>query len=128
MVARNDLPMYLAQASILVLARPSSRQSEAGFPTKLGEYLATGKPVLVTRTGEIGSYLVDNFNVFFAPPDDISAFAERIRYILQNPEEASAVGRHGQEAALRFFDYRENGRKLNAFLDQLTNTKFQLKK
>jgi glycosyltransferase involved in cell wall biosynthesis len=85
MVARSELPAHLANASILVLARPTSRQAEAGFPTKLGEYLATGKPVLVTKTGEIASYLADGLNVFFAPPDDVSAFAERLRYILTHP-------------------------------------------
>jgi len=119
MVARNDLQAYLTHASILALARPTSRQSEAGFPTKLGEYLATGKPVLVTKTGEISSYLVDGFNVFFAPPNDVTAFADRIRYILLHPEESAEVGRHGQEAALLYFDYRENGQKIKAFIDKL---------
>jgi glycosyltransferase involved in cell wall biosynthesis len=123
MVARSDLPAYLANASILVLARPTSRQADAGFPTKLGEYLATGKPVLVTKTGEIASYLVDGLNVFFAPPDDVAAFAERLRHILLNPEESAAVGLRGQKAAFQYFDYRENGRHMKAFLDQLCQTR-----
>ncbi len=123
MVARSELPAYLANASILALARPTSRQAEAGFPTKLGEYLATGKPVLVTRTGEIASYLTDGDDVFFAPPDDVAAFAERLRYILLHAEEAAAVGLRGREAALRHFDYRANGRRLRTFLDQLCRTR-----
>jgi glycosyltransferase involved in cell wall biosynthesis len=123
MVARSELPAHLAHASILVLARPTSRQSEAGFPTKLGEYLATGKPVLVTRTGEIASYLTDGLDVFFAPPNDVAAFAERLRYILLHAEEAAAVGLRGREAALRHFDYRENGRRIRTFLEQLRRTR-----
>jgi glycosyltransferase involved in cell wall biosynthesis len=122
MVARGDLPVYLANTSILVLARPTSLQAEAGFPTKLGEYLATGRPVLVTKTGELASYLADGLNVFFAPPDDVAAFAERLRYILLNPKESAAVGLRGQKAALHFFDYRENGKKIKSFIDQLCQT------
>ena len=119
LVARSNLPAYLANASVLALARPTSRQAEAGFPTKLGEYLATGKPVLVTKTGELASYLADGLNVFFAPPDDVAAFAERLRHILLNPEESAAVGLRGREAALQYFDYRTNGQRLKAFIDQL---------
>jgi glycosyltransferase involved in cell wall biosynthesis len=122
MVARSDLPAYLANASILVLARPASRQADAGFPTKLGEYLATGKPVLVTKTGEIASYLVDGLNVFFTPPDDVAAFAERLRYILAHPKESAAVGLRGQEAALQYFDFRANGQRMKTFIDQLCRT------
>ena len=118
-VSRRDLISYLTHASILCLAKPFNLQSEAAFPTKLGEYLATGKPVLVTKTGQIATFLEDNLNVFLAPPDDVAAFAERLHYILLHPEEAAVVGRRGREAALRYFDYKENGKKIKAFIDQL---------
>jgi glycosyltransferase involved in cell wall biosynthesis len=115
--SRGELVSYLIHASILVLARPLCRQSQAGFPTKLGEYLATGKPVLVTKTGQIATYLEDNYSVFLAPPDDIESFAERIRYILTHEDEATEVGRQGRDAAIRYFDYKENGARIKAFID-----------
>jgi glycosyltransferase involved in cell wall biosynthesis len=117
-VARSELPAYLDRAAVLALARPSSLQASAGFPTKLGEYLATGRPVVVTRTGEIDAYLEDGVNVYFAPPDDASAFADRLRHVLQHPEEAARVGREGREAACRLFDFRASGRKIWEFIEQ----------
>ena len=117
-VARGELPAYLDSATVLALARPSSRQASAGFPTKVGEYLATGRPVVVTRTGEIDTYLEDGVNVFFAAPDDASAFAGRLRHVLQHPEEAAGVGRRGREAACQFFDFRANGLKIREFIEQ----------
>jgi glycosyltransferase involved in cell wall biosynthesis len=116
---RSDLLSYLVHATILVLAKPSNRQSEAAFPTKLGEYLATGKPVLATRTIQIDSYLDDNHDIFLAPPDDVDAFAERLRYILLHQDEAAVVGQRGRDAALRHFDYKENGKKIKSFFDQI---------
>jgi glycosyltransferase involved in cell wall biosynthesis len=118
-VGRDELPAYLDAASVLALARPSSLQANAGFPTKLGEYLATGKPVVVTRTGEIDTYLADGVNVYFAPPDDAPAFAERLRHVLSHPDEAAQVGRRGREAALEFFDFRANSRRIWEFVKQL---------
>jgi glycosyltransferase involved in cell wall biosynthesis len=52
-VPRDQIPAILQHASLLVLPRPESKQAQGGFPTKLGEYLATGNPVCSTRVGEI---------------------------------------------------------------------------
>lgn len=119
LVARDLLPQYLGQATVLALARPSSKQAEAGFPTKVGEYLATGNPVVVTRVGELDKYLQDGSNVFFAQPDDQHAFADRLRYVLSHQEEAVAVGANGRNTARQFFDYRVNGKRLQAFVTSM---------
>jgi glycosyltransferase involved in cell wall biosynthesis len=115
----SDLIAYLTNASILVLTLPAGRQSEAGFPNKLGEYLATGKPVLATKTIQISEYLKDNHDIFLAPPDDTDAFAERLRYILLHQDEAISVGKRGREVALRYFDYKDNGKKIKAFFEEI---------
>jgi glycosyltransferase involved in cell wall biosynthesis len=115
-VSREDLPRYLAQATALALARPASRQAEYGFPTKLGEYLAAGKPVVVTRTGEIAEFLEDGVSAYIVPPGDIEGFAGALRRILTSPEAAREVGHQGQAVARRHFDYRCNGARLRGFL------------
>lgn len=113
---RGAIPPYLVHATALALARPSSRQASAGFPTKLGEYLATGRPVVVTRTGEIDLFLQDNESVYFAPPDDVAAFADRLRYALSHLAEADQVGQKGLEIARDNFDYRVGARQLQDFV------------
>lgn len=102
-VRRQDVPPLLASSDLLVLARPTSEQAAYGFPTKLGEYLASRKPVLVTDTGEISLFLDDRRNAFLSAPDDAEAFAERIRYIDQHYQEALQVGRNGYAAAHEHF-------------------------
>jgi glycosyltransferase involved in cell wall biosynthesis len=119
MAARRDLPTCPANALISVQPRPTNRQAEAGFSTKLGGHRAAGKPVFVTKTGAIASYLVDGHNVFFTSPDDVAAFAERLRPILAHSEEAAAVGLRGREAALQYCHYRAHGQRLEAIIDQL---------
>ena len=52
-VSREIITESLLNAKILVLPRPDSLQAQNGFPTKLGEYLATANPTLVTGVGEI---------------------------------------------------------------------------
>ena len=76
-VERAGLPGLLKEAAAFALPRASGLFSTAGFPTKLGEYLATGKPVVVATTGDIPLYLSDGVDAFFVP-DDTRAFAARL--------------------------------------------------
>lgn len=102
-VRRQDVPALLSCSDLLVLARPSSEQAAYGFPTKLGEYLASKKPVLVTNTGEISMYLTDGVDVFLVQPNDVEAFAERIVEISRNYKEALRIGCNGYAAAEMYF-------------------------
>jgi glycosyltransferase involved in cell wall biosynthesis len=111
-VPRTEIPRYLREASVLVLARPSSQQADAGFPTKLGEYLAAGRPAVVTLTSDIGQYIVDGENGYLVPPDDLDALAAKLREVLSDPEKAAAVGARGRLVAKERFDYRVIGRDL----------------
>jgi len=110
-VLRAEIPRHLRDASVLVLARPSSQQAEAGFPTKLGEYLASGRPVVVTRTSDIAEYLVDGDNAYLVQPDDADALTAKLREVLADPDSA-AVGAAGRRVAEKRFDYRVTGRAL----------------
>jgi glycosyltransferase involved in cell wall biosynthesis len=115
-ISRDEIPRYLCNASILALARPTSLQSEGGFPTKLGEYLSTGNPVVVTKVGEIPAYLKDGYDAFLSEPDSPVAFAEKLDYVLSNPETAKEVGLRGRETAIRNFDYHVQSERLAEFL------------
>lgn len=115
-VPRERVPGYLAGAYALALARPSSQQAQSGFPTKLGEYLAAGRPVVITKTGEIEHYLRDGESAFMAPADDVSAFAARLHYVLSNPAEAARVGEAGRDVARRYFDFRDNAAMVKSFV------------
>jgi glycosyltransferase involved in cell wall biosynthesis len=118
-VRRSEVPEYLAGASVLVLARPSSPQADAGMPTKVAEYLATGAPVVVTRTGDIVEFLEDGVNAYLVPPDDVPALEEALRHVLLHPMEARAVGLRGREVAVRNFGYRVVGEHVASFIAEL---------
>lgn len=120
MVSLDKIPVYLKEASVLALARPSSLQAQAGFPSKVGEYLASGRPIVLTRTGELSDYLRDGVEVYFTEPDNYQAFAERLRYVLSHPEEGRTVGLRGQAVAREHFDYRANMQKLAKFIDSFS--------
>jgi glycosyltransferase involved in cell wall biosynthesis len=115
-VHRDLIPNYLTNAKILALARPISKQSSFGFPTKLGEYLSTGVPVLVTNVGEITDYLTHGKNAFIAKPDDVNDFADKLLSILRNYEEARKIGLAGKSIVISTFNYQVQSKKLFSFI------------
>lgn len=119
MVRRDEIPAYLGRAGVLALLRSSGTFSKAGFPTKLGEYLATGKPVVVTSVGDIPLYLQDQVNAYLVPPDNPEAFAQKLDEVLADYAHALEVGRKGRDVAVREFDYRSNCLKIAEFVRQL---------
>ena len=92
----EDMPQKLTNASILALSRPNNKQNQYGFPTKLGEYLATGNPVVVTSVGEIPAYISDAENGYLARPDDVESFAQKLMQAARDLEMGKNTGRLGK--------------------------------
>lgn len=115
-LSKEEIPQFIMNASILVLPRPLSEQATYGFPTKLGEYLATGNPVCCTRVGEIDSYLVDRYSVFFTEPGSLNSLVSTLEEIILNPIKANEVGQHGKLAAYQHFDKDKHGAFLRDIL------------
>lgn len=115
----HEIPKYLCGAYALVLARPKSVQAKYGFPTKLGEYLATGHPVIVTDVGEISDFIKEGVNGFITAPGDVEAFSVKLNYVLSHPDQAEQAGLEGHKLAREFFNYRKHGPRLVEFVKQL---------
>lgn len=117
---RDLIPAILKNAKLLVLPRPDSRQAQGGFPTKLGEYLATQNPVCATTVGELPDYLVDGVSVFFAKPGHIDSFAQAMHRALSNHKHAKTVGENGRKVAEVHFNKETQAGILYQFLQSLS--------
>lgn len=118
-MSRDKIPAYLSNAKILTLARPKSMVADAGFPSKLTEYLATGIPIVVTEVGEIPIYLKDNKNAFISKPDSVEAFAEKLDYVLANYGIAKEIALKGKELTSTIFKYNYQAKRMIGFLNSL---------
>lgn len=115
---REEIPLLLKNAMALALARPSSLQSTGGFPTKLGEYLATGNPVIVTAVGDIPYYL-NRDNSYIVQSDDNRAFADQIIALFKDYDEAVKIGKEGKKVAEKFFNSKVQSSRIHNFILEL---------
>ncbi len=111
-VPSEKMPQLLKNAEILALARPDNLQAKYGFPTKLGEYLLTENPVVITSVGDIPLFLKDGVSALIAEPSNIEMFANKILWALDNPKEASLIGKAGAICAINNFNSDIESKKL----------------
>lgn len=123
LVHRDVVPGILSNATMFLLARPGNKQAEGGFPTKLGEYLAAGKAVVVTRVGDIPKYFTDGMNSFIAEPGDANSFALKSMEALADHDSLSKVGYEGLRLAEHHFHYMVIAKKMIDFMNSLLNLK-----
>lgn len=120
-LTRDQIPEFVTNAELLMLPRPDSKQARGGFPTKLGEYLATGNPVCATNVGEILNYLVDNESAFMAEPGSITSFTSAIDRALSDPVKAIIIGMNGRKVAEAQFNMDIQSNRLYNFLIENLN-------
>ena len=108
----SQVPQLIVDAEVLALDRPDNKQAKYGFPTKLGEYLISGNPVVITRVGDIPLYLKHRENALIATPDDVDSFSGELLWVIEHPEQAKQIGEKGKEVALINFNGATEGKKL----------------
>ena len=119
MVKSSEIPQLLKNAEILALDRPDNLQAKYGFPTKLGEYLLTQNPVVVTSVGDITEFLIDGKSALIAKPCDPQDFSSKLIWALKNPKEASRIGLCGYEVAMNNFNSFNESNKMINFIKRL---------
>ena len=117
-VSVNQVPKILKQAKILVSSQPNTIRASGGFPTKLGEYLASGTPALFTDVGENSRYVKNGVHLFFSEPENPHVYAEKIRYILSNYGESLKIAKKGKDFIYDNYSHITQGKKLIDFLNK----------
>lgn len=116
LISSDDIPQMLKNATILALARPNNLQAQHGFPTKLGEYLLSENPVVVTKVGDIPLFLKDKETAILAEPDNIEDFADKLCWVLEHPKESEIIGLNGRNVAMKFFNCKNEIKKIIYFI------------
>lgn len=104
----NDADYYamLNDVDIPCMSRVDLAFAHAGFPFKLGEFLATGKPVIASRVSDIDRFLVHGHNAMVVQPGLSEEICEAVEFLINNPESAEAIGMKGREVAKLSFDFK----------------------
>ena len=97
--ALNHIVDYLKAFDVFVL--PSIKE---GLPYTIIEAMAAELPIIATNVGGVPEMITDQENGLLVQPKDSQQLAEKIRYLLNNPEIAKAFAKKAREKAEREFN------------------------
>ena len=95
LIQHSRIPPFLWHSDVLLLP-PSLDHPSAKWtsPVKLGEYLASGTPIVATSIPALLDWLSEE-EVQFVKPDSPESMAEGILKILDNPERGQMLSKNG---------------------------------
>ncbi len=110
----------LESANCFVHLRKDDEETAHVFPTRLPEYFATSKPVILTNVEPFSLLFQHKKEVFFIPktlkPEDLAnAFLE----IGENANLSLSIGKNGKKYASKYLSSKYIGKKVNKFLKDL---------
>ncbi len=119
-VAHRDIGSYIRAADVGLLLREKNLVNEVACPTKFGEYVSSGVPVLAStgigdtqahiREHRLG-WLLDDFN-------DESQIAQKLGEVLNAPEASEAERERIGSVGQALFEWRCHLPKLLAMYEQ----------
>src|SRR5438876_5770790 len=109
----EDLPSYLALASVTVISRPEC----PGHPVKLLNYMLAGKPIVCFEGAAKG--LRHLHDAFIVPNHDCEALGKGIITLLKDRELAANLGANARMTVLANFDWRRICRRIEHIYDRL---------
>ncbi len=107
---------YLSKCQILVITRPDTIQTKAGFPTKLGEYFALRKPVLATKFGDVERYFEDGIDVIMAECGNPSSISSKLEWMIKNKVILAEISVNGNMTSRQLLDYKVSMKRIREFL------------
>jgi glycosyltransferase involved in cell wall biosynthesis len=110
-VPRSAIPDLLAAADVLVQPGGPGPFNDYRFPSKLPEYLASGRPVVLPRTN-VGLELRDGEDALLLDRGDASEIADAVRRLASDPALRARLGKAGREFALRELRWLDSADRL----------------
>ncbi len=97
------MPEFLSLAELVVIPQRNTPYAQAQVPGKVFEAMAMAKPIIATAVSDLPEILEGCGYV--VPPENPTALAEAIDFILRNPGPAEQVGQGAREKCMRQYSW-----------------------
>jgi glycosyltransferase involved in cell wall biosynthesis len=94
-----EVPPLLAAADALLVTLSGNETFRDFVPSKLIDFMASGRPVVLAAAGEAAALVEDSGGGIVVPPEDPQALAAALDRLAADPEEGARLARNAREAA-----------------------------
>jgi len=110
-VPHQDLPLYLKAADVLVIPYSNDLFTNMVPHLKTFEYMASGTPIVATRTKGNENILVHEKNAFLVEPENPESMADGIVKALKNDNLAKEIGKSAKEDVSEKYSWKNSAKK-----------------
>jgi glycosyltransferase involved in cell wall biosynthesis len=107
----NILPYYLSSADIFALPLKKNLINETRWPNKIGEYMASGRPTIVSNVGDIPG-IVKKYQIGLVADNSAEDFSIKLLKLLNNEKLSDILGKNARKLALKKFSWLKMASKL----------------
>ena len=111
-VDHNRIPEMLAIADVVVAPFVSFFSGQGGSALKLFEYMAAGKAIVATRTGQVAEIIRNDHNGLLVEAGDVNGFANAIVTLLEQPMQRNRLGRNARREAVEHHSWEQYAKRL----------------
>ena len=115
----RHLPALMALADIFVQPGEPDAFNDYRFPSKLPEFFALGRPVVLPRAN-LGTLVRHGTDAYVLDRADAAGIAGAVRALRRDPALAEKLGRGATDFAARHFSWRRSAETLASFYRSLT--------
>jgi len=112
------LPQFLACVDVLTLPLKENLASATRWPNRIGEYMACGRPIVVSNIGDTAKVVANN-KIGMVAGTDIDSFADTIVKLLQDVPLAQDMGKKARDLACSKYAWALQAAKLERIYFQL---------
>jgi len=126
-VPYRDMPEWIAVADLCVVPLPDHPWWRVSSPLKLMEYLAMGKPVLLTEMPAHRAVIPSNEDAFYVLRCHPQDFAEGLRRALRERQRFAEMGLRGRNRALSELTWKGQAAVLKEYLERVLTEEISLR-
>ena len=115
-ISFHEVPKFLSMADLVVLPQKKTFESFGQIPAKVFDAMAMGKPIIATDVSDLPEIL--NGCGIIVEPDNIPLLAEKINWVLNNPQTSQEMGILAREKCIREYSWDVMDIRLKNVFDQ----------
>ncbi|MFY9558911.1 MAG: glycosyltransferase family 4 protein [Terriglobales bacterium] len=118
---RERIPAYIAGADVCLVMLRKAELFKTVIPTKLLEYMACERPVIVAVDGQARQIVEEAGAGVYVEPEDSNALAEAVRALASNPEQRRRMGSSARRYIVSRLSREQTAQSYVTVLESLRN-------
>lgn len=111
----NHLHSLLIKSNLAVVYKDNNEINHYGFPTKIGNYLLAGLPIVISPVGEMQKYIKVGYNGFVVDFDNVEGLSNVLVDFFLDPDSYSFMRQNAIDTAVSEFGLVKHGERISNF-------------